>query len=463
MVVGFQVAEIHCTEAHLHVKTLFRMFTEKIDNCMDSHVHWLATGEHAGRLLLGGLGCAEDVAQLKISPHHYRGEWLTGFGWDQNRWPNKSFPTKEILDRIFPDVPVAFSRADGHATWVNSQALRKVGLLNARSLPHIVGGKIIVDEAGQPTGVLIDNAKNIIDAAIPSLQTNEVCAFLLKGAQIFNQAGITHIRDLSCSPEQWMESVQLDQSGLLTLAVEQFFPALEVNHFDQALQLAVQARREATANLRAQGIKIYLDGALGSEGALLSQPYCSGSGRGLSLMTDEELEGVLRITWELKFDLALHTIGDEAVDRAARVACRLWDEGLKGCLHLEHAEMIRPESLGLLKGRNVVFHMQPCHWLSDRHFVEDKLGDLKKYLFPWQALEKGGFRFDFGSDSPIEPPSVADNLQALEDSAARFVPKLQGDPLQYHQHLDKTWTPNTYTVFKNGVAEQVVFRSRNLF
>src|SRR5438552_3156350 len=106
------------------------MMLWEIPRCYDSHTHLLATGMMQKGLSLFHLKSADEVAQLKIELHHFRGDWLVGFGWDQNKWPDRKLPTRQILDQIFPDFPVAFSRADGHATWLNSKALELAGYLN---------------------------------------------------------------------------------------------------------------------------------------------------------------------------------------------------------------------------------------------------------------------------------------------------------------------------------------------
>ncbi|MCB0385523.1 MAG: amidohydrolase family protein, partial [Bdellovibrionales bacterium] len=230
----------------------------------------------------------------------------------------------------------------------------------------------------------------------------------------------------------------------------------------KALHLAKRARAENIPLVRAKGIKIYYDGALGSEGALISADYPSGSGRGLELLKKSELQNLLQQTWENKFDLAIHTIGDEAVHRVVLAADELWDRGHQGHLHLEHVEMLRPETVEKMVGRTITCHMQPCHWLSDRRWLEDKLGPLLRYVFPWRLLQENEIAFDFGSDSPIEEPSLRSNLLALDESAVQGVPPLLGSALNYHSHPDKTWVPNTFSHFEDGGVVSVVFKGTHL-
>jgi predicted amidohydrolase YtcJ len=438
-----------------------------VSNCYDSHVHWLATGQVATSWRLHHLKSALDISRETLKPSYFRGEWLVGFGWDNNLWPGGEFPHRSALDKLFPNFPVALSRADGHAVWVNSVALQRLGMLGAKGrekgyIPPVVGGRIVLDDSGSPTGILIDLAKSLVDALIPHINRQQVKSFLLKGMQEFNRAGITHIRDMSCSEEQWTEVVHLAEAELLTMAVEQTFSAENPNDFEAALDLAIRARRQNLALVRAQSIKIYCDGALGSEGALLSCDYQSGSGRGLELLSKSDLQGFMHLAWESGFDLAVHTIGDEAAHRVILAAQGVWEKGIKGKLHLEHAQMLRPETIFQMPVDSVTCHLQPCHWLSDRKWLRKKLGSLYPHAFPWRALQEAGIPFFFGSDSPIEKPSIQNTLLALEESPHEGIPKLFGDPLLYHSHPDGTWVPSCFSQFTNGIPTSVVFKGVHL-
>jgi predicted amidohydrolase YtcJ len=433
-----------------------------LKNCYDSHVHWLATGEHSQRLVLSEMKDPGDIKDLPVLPNHRRGEWIVGWGWDQNNWDPAIFPNRQILDEVFPKHPAAFTRADGHALWVNSAALLKLTNVDLQKFPvNQKNGRILRDDQGDPTGILIDHAMALINDLIPAPTASEIRHSLLEGVRVFNRNGFTHIRDLSCSENQWNQSVLLEQRKELTLAVEQYFDADPIDHYECALQLAKQARQEKTVLLRPKGIKVYYDGALGSEGALLSHPYRSGQS-GLRLMTIEQFKEVTIKTWEEKFDLAIHVIGDQAAHEVAFAACDLWNQGYSGCLHLEHAEMMRPETIHLLRNRDVICHMQPCHWLTDRKWLHHKVQDLSKYAFPWAQLEQEKISFDFGSDSPIEPPRLMATIEGMIDSSSRGVQTLQTDPLLYHEHPDHHWTPDTFTEIENGIPFSVQFLGRRL-
>lgn len=440
------------------------MFSGTIINCYDSHLHWLATGQWSQQLSLHNMKTPEEILTKKIEAHHQMGEWVLGFGWDQNQWPGQQFPSRELLDQWCPNQPVALSRVDGHALWVNTMALKKAGLPTgkAESIQDPQGGKFLKDEKGQLTGVMIDTAKFLVETKIPQATDREIRRDLLKATQILNHAGFTHIRDLSCNPQQWSESIRLDDSGLLTLAVEQFFSADDPKDFDKALDLAKQAKKTHTKHLRPVGLKIYMDGAIGSEGAWMSQAYPSGSGHGLILLKDHELAGFMKQSFENDFDIAVHTLGDEAVDRVVSVAMKVKEEGYQGRLHLEHVEVIRPETVQKMKTINCVAYMQPCHWLSDSAWLKEKIGSLAQYAFPWRALQENEIPFFFGSDSPIEPVSLQRNEDAILQSAQKGIPKLLGDMATYHSHPDRGWPANCYSTFANGQVKEVVFNGEHI-
>ncbi len=439
------------------------MFSGRISNCYDSHVHFTATGEIPLRLNLRHLKAPVQIADLKIESHHFRSGWLIGFGWDQSAWEQP--PHRRFLDEVFGETPVVLSRVDGHVYWVNSAVLKKMGWLDfdgrlSGPLPQVVGGEIGVDKSGVPTGLLVDTAKQHLDPLIPEITANEMQTYLLSALRTFHQNGFTHIRDMSCSELQWNELVKLEASGLLTLAIEQTFSAETPEEFDGAIQLAKRAMRLPLKRVRPHAIKVYYDGALGSDGAYLSQPYGHIRERkeyGFRLMNEKEIQECLRRSWELPLPLAVHTIGDQAAHEVVSAAIELWDQGIQGSLFLEHAEVLRSDTIALMKGRPLVCFLQPCHWLDDRQWLREKLDSLLEFAFPWRALEEAKIPFFFGSDSPISRPSLIDNWRALGESAPWGIPPLQNTAEIYHTHPDPTWIPNCYTLIEDGVVKQVIF------
>jgi predicted amidohydrolase YtcJ len=432
----------------------------RIEACYDSHVHWAATGEFNGRLRLDHLRAPSDVAALTTEHAHFRGDWLLGFGWDDNKWTER--PHRKFLDDKFPGVPVAFSRCDGHALWVNSEALKRAGLWTQGGPAETAGGRVERDADGWPTGILVERATDVVHKLIPAPAAFEIRRQLLKGVQIFNEAGFTHIRDMTCNESQWVEALKLDESGLLTLAVEEYFWLKRIDDLESTLTLALTAHAAQSENLRVKGLKIFLDGALGSESAWLSRCYHGSDKSGLVLWEKAAVREVLTRCWQSRLEPALHAIGDQAVAWLIDLALELKGQGHHGPLHIEHAELIRPETIAKMKELTVVCHMQPAHWLSDQHWLKNKIGDLAEFAFPWRRLQEADIAFDFGSDSPIEPASLSRTFQALRESAEAGVPRLLGLPTSHMSHHDLAWVPNSFTLLEGEHPRQVVFRGEHI-
>jgi len=299
-----------------------------------------------------------------------------------------------------------------------------------------------------------------IEKLIPKPSRRQIGEALVLGMQIFNKNGVTHIRDMTCDLDQWQEKAKLDRE--LTLAVEQYFSSENPKNYTQAIKLALEAKKENLQNIRVKGVKIFFDGALGSEGALISGNYKSCRHNGLKLIDEKLLKEIMIDVWSEGLDLAVHVIGDEACDLVMKAACDVWEFADRGVLHLEHAEMVRPETIIMMKNRRVICHMQPCHYLSDRSFLSKKLGGQFKYLFPWGLLEKTGVEFHFGSDSPIEPPLVPRNFLALSEARSDGICGISSDPKRHHEHSDLLWTPNTWSEFEGDHVNSVNFRGKKI-
>ena len=413
---------------------------------------------------LWDLQAPADVQKLNLHPRFYRQEWLLGFGWDQHRFPHHSYPTRFDLDAVFPSTPVAFSRADGHALWVNTKALEVTGLLRPVqewNLP--AGAEALADERGLPTGILIDRAMELIFTAVPQDSLAQKKKDLLEACASYNRAGFTHLRDMSGDESQWQALCELEAEKALTLYVDQNFTFERAEDFTKAFDLALRARRESHSHLKPRGLKFYVDGALGSEGALLSRPYPGGSHRGLQLWSFEQIQEWMQKAWEQNLEMSIHAIGDEASFIVAKAARQTWDRGVHGVLNLEHAEVVRPETFDLLQGIPTVFHMQPCHWNSDRRWLRKKLGSLYAHVFPWAKARERGLQVLWGSDSPIEKPSLFDNQFALEHSPAEDILAYPGEWWRPHVHPNSGWGAGCQTLIENGHVVRVDFDGRILF
>lgn len=440
------------------------MFLE-IPRLYDSHTHFLATGQVARGLNLFALKSAAAISEIPLQKSFFRGEWLVGFGWDENRWVGAKLPIRQDLDRVFPDFPVFLSRADGHSSWLNSKALEKLGWLNltAEQLPNPEGGVIVRDEKGFPTGILKDAAHMAVFEKLPPFSSEQIRDFLSASVEVFNSAGFTHIRDMSCSLEQWQILHELEDQNKFSLAYEGNFTAEGIADVERALRDCLSAKKSESKRLRASGLKIFFDGSLGSETAWLSKPYhgLPSGPQGYATWKVEDVKVALRQTWENRLEFSVHTIGDEAVHQIVKAAREVSAQGLVGRLNLEHVQLIRPETVILMKPLHLRCHMQPCHWLSDRTWLAEKTGSLFSHCFPWEALRAAQIPLSFGSDSPIETPSFFNNQKAVEDSSHHGIKKFRGEVSAFHSHPDKNFM-DSITRFEDENTSEILIEGQSL-
>lgn len=435
----------------------------KISNCYDSHTHFWATGLVESGLKLNQLRHAEDINTIEIKKNYFRDKWITGFGWDQNNWSDKKFPHKKILDKAFPSTPVFLSRTDGHASWINTEAIRelKKNGYNFENDPH--GGIIDRDENGELTGLLFDQAHINALMKLPDFNDNQHHEFFQTSQKIFNKSGFTHIRDLSMNLKYWNILRKMEDAKALTVCLDAFITVESLVDLDLTLQTIKQIKEDQSGQLRLHGVKIFIDGSLGSKTAFLSESYLTSNNKGILIWSKEDIKILLKKVWQMNYQVAIHTIGDQAADIAVQAAREISAEGVLGRLHLEHVQILRHETIQLMKPLHITCHLQPCHWLSDHSWLKETISEnLVKNLFQWELLRKNKIPFFFGSDSPIEKPSLFNNVKALKESEKQGIPKLNSDWKLYHTHPDSNWM-NSTTEFSNDEITQVYFNGTALF
>ena len=421
----------------------------------------MATGQTSLGLSLQDLKSASDIKNKIIKPEYFQGHWITGFGWDQYSWPDAALPTKEILDTVFPDTPVFLSRVDGHASWLNSAALSELQKNNYDFSRDPVGGKIERDARGNPTGVLFDQAHIQALLKIPFYSTAQTVLHIKESLRLFNQAGFTHIRDLSMNSSTAHILHDLYQKNELTACLDAFIPVENVGDLQRGLTEFEKCKSLPNPFLRIHGLKVFVDGSLGSGTAFISQPYLGTSNRGLMAWSFEEIRTAIHFCWSRKLEVAFHVIGDSAVENVVKAAREIAASGILGKLHLEHVQLLRPDVVNLMKPLHVHCHMQPCHWLSDKKWLKTKIGDLTAYLFQWELLRKNKIPISFGSDSPIEPTSLIRNWAALKDTEVHGIPRLNADFKSFHAHPDASWT-HSKTIFDAEKIHEVHFNGKRI-
>lgn len=413
--------------------------------------------------MLHELKQASDVLKLPLERLHKRGHWVTGFGWNHHHWTEAVLPTKEILDTWLPDTPVMLSRVDGHASWLNSKALAELKLRGFDMSSDPIGGRIERDVRGEPTGILFDQAHIKALSMLPDFSDEAHLHFLKSAQSIFNRAGFTHVRDLSMNPFFWNLLRQMEDRRTLTVCLESFVTTESLSDLDRVLVEIKQMQKDHSQQLRLKGVKIFIDGSLGSKTAYLSQNYSGENHSGILIWPYEDIKQLIQRAWGAGQEVAIHTIGDQAVALAVRAAREVAAGGVLGRLHLEHVQVLNHETVQMMKPLHVSCYMQPCHWISDSPWLKQVLPHtLQNHLFQWELLRKNKIPFYFGSDSPIEKPSLFDNHKALRMSAEWGVPELKDDWKRYHQHPDQKWMPSVTEINDQGVL-QVNFNGEPLF
>ncbi len=433
----------------------------QIRNCFDSHTHFLATGQVHSGLRLHGVSSFDELKSIIVQPQYYQADWIVGFGWDQHKlFSSPRWPTKFELDAIFPNDPVYLSRVDGHTGWFNSRAEKKFVELGF-DFNNSVFSDHVVREDGNPIGILTDRAHVEALKILPAPTEAQFEASVVCAAQTFNRAGFTHVRDMSSSLKLWSSLDRLLEARKVSICLEGNITIEDVQELESGLTQLESLRKIKNPYLRAKGLKIFIDGSLGSKTAAISQPYLgvTPADHGQLFWTQADIEKVLRCAWQNEAELSCHVIGDQAVDLVVKAARNVSATGLLGRINLEHTQLVRPETIQNMKPLHVRCHMQPCHWLSDRLWLSSTITeDLFQNAFPWAQFLKNKISVQFGSDSPIEPPSLKNNLAAVLDLNSTRRQKLEpSEVFKLHQHPDSKWTDSVTEIAADGTVQSVLF------
>ncbi|MCI0572739.1 MAG: amidohydrolase [Myxococcaceae bacterium] len=382
-----------------------------VPGLQDAHGHLAGLGGSLVTVDLSEATSESDaVARLKQVPAtSSQGDWLTGRGWDQNDWPGKAFPTARLLDEAFPSTPVVLTRIDHHAVWVNTAALERAHITAKTQDPP--GGRILRDAKGNPTGVLVDNAMALVQAALPPLTDEQLATRLQAAFTRCAAAGLTVVHDAGMDLRTFRMLQGWDMLGRLPLRVYAMATGTGPDA-ERYLELGTTQGRRLTM----RAVKLFMDGALGSRGAALHEPYSDAPGEtGLLLLSPEELEQRARVFMEAGFQVSVHAIGDRAntlvIDTLARTQEATQTKHLRH--RVEHAQILRSEDIAKLAEAGLVASFQPTHATSDMPWAEERLGKERlKGAYAWQSVRKAGAVVALGSDFPIERPEVLPGLYA---------------------------------------------------
>ncbi len=330
------------------------------------------------------------------------GAWLIGRGWDQNDWPDKAFPAAADLDAAFPERPVWLYRIDGHAGWANTAAMRAIQRdLAGNWQPD--GGIIRRDAAGRPSGVLIDNAMDLMEAVRPPMDEATAERALVLGMQAAVEHGLTGVHDAGIPLEELRRYQRLADQGQVPLRI---YAMADGNK--AALQFLCRngLYRHPSGRLQMRAVKLYADGALGSRGAAMLEDYSDDHGnRGLMVMSAEELAVAPDKAHRCGVQVATHAIGDRgnrmALDAYAKVLGRDVDSDHRW--RIEHAQILSPDDVPRLAKLHVIASMQPTHATSDMPWAQDRVGPQRIVgAYAWRQVRDAGTHLALGSDFPIE-------------------------------------------------------------
>jgi len=369
---------------------------------IDAHCHLYGLGVDLESVSVRQLASEGDTvaAVAEAAKTRPAGEWLIGRGWDQNRWPGQQFPTKATLD-VIADRPVLLRRVDGHAIWVNSQALAAAKITAETKDP--AGGKILRGANGEPTGVLIDNAVELVDAIVPPPSAEVRERRIRAAARLAIAAGLTGVHEMGIDDATAAVYRKLAGANELPLRVYAYLAGDAAN-----LERVRVAPEPAVGHFVMRGVKYFSDGALGSRGARLYREYDDEAGnRGLWVTEPEKLSAAVDAAVGGGWQVAIHAIGDAAIGSVldAYLVAQKKHEGDRR-LRIEHLQMIELEDIPRVVESKAIASMQPTHATSDMPWAEQRIGANRiKGAYAWRTMLDKGVPLAAGSDFPVEEVS----------------------------------------------------------
>ncbi|WP_338241100.1 amidohydrolase [Aurantiacibacter hainanensis] len=403
--------------------------TREIDYRVDGEGRVVVPGFVDGHLHLMGIGLGTlvldlsetnslDEALSRIAAYaaaYPDRPWIIGRGWNQERWGLGRFPTAAELDEVVSDRPVWLERVDGHAGWGNTLALEAGNVDAATTDPS--GGRIErIAGSREPSGVLVDAAMGMVDDAVPPPLPEDRDIALYNAQRLLLRHGVTAVSDMGTSVEDWMTFRRAGDAGRLQLRIMSYADSV-----DSMLLIGGPAPTQwlYEDRLRLNGVKLYLDGALGSRGALLQEDYADDHGnRGLPLLSGTQLRNLMSRAALDNFQPAIHAIGD-AANAEALAAIEELSRDYDGDRRwrIEHAQIVDPADLPRFGEHGIIASMQPVHQTSDMFMAEARLGeDRLGGAYAWRSILEAGGALAFGTDAPVEP---VDPLAGLAVAVSR--------------------------------------------
>lgn len=364
---------------------------------IDAHAHFVGYGQSLFMVNLYGAASWDEVVSRvqAFAKEHPTEKWIKGRGWDQNKWPGKIFPTNEKLNELFPGTPVILSRIDGHAAIVNQKALDMAGVVANQQLQ---GGEIGMKD-GKLTGILIDNAVDLVTSKMGANTTDDYVKWLTAAEKNCFAAGLTTVADCGLMYNDVQTIDGLQKEGKLNMQLYVMLSDDTANY-----KRYLYNKPYKTDKLFVKGIKVYADGALGSRGACLLHPYSDQKDWSGFLLKDANyFDSLAKVIAKTDFQMCTHAIGDSA----NRVVLQIYNRALPANndkrWRIEHAQVISANDISLFGQKNTIPSVQPTHATSDMYWAEERLGkDRIKTAYDYKQLLLQNGWIPLGTDFPVE-------------------------------------------------------------
>ena len=362
----------------------------------DAHAHFVGYAETLRTASLVGSKSWDQILSLvkEFASTHPEG-WIVGHGWDQNDWENKTFPDNKVLNALFPDRPVLLTRIDGHAAIANQKALEKAKITAGQPL---VGGKVVVKN-GVITGLLIDNAVDLVSKAIPAITAEEFTRVITQAQQNCLAVGLTSLTDCGLDHPVVEQLQKLQQDNLLKLRLNVMLSDKPDNYrFAETKGMILEDR------LQVRSFKVYGDGALGSRGACLLHPYDDDKDNvGFLLSNPAHFDSVANWCATKGWQMNTHAIGDSGNRTILQIYGRYLQPANDKRWRIEHAQVVNENDLTLFGKYGVIPSVQPTHATSDMYWAEKRLGATRiKTAYAYQQLLAQNQWMPLGTDFPVE-------------------------------------------------------------
>ena len=406
-----------------------------IPGLIDSHIHLLSYSLGLSRIDLHEVPTLQE-AQRRVASRMAQarpGEWIRGAGWNCNLWGDGSFPHRGDLDAVSPANPAALSSKDGHAVWINSRAIEMAHI--TAQTPDPPGGRIRRDPSGEPTGILLENATDLIYDLIPPPSLEEAVAACKRGLASLHRVGLTGVHD--CEDELALRALQaLRQRGDLSLRITMHIPA---DHLDAAIALGL---RDGLGDewVRVYGVKAFADGALGPRSAWMLSPFeTDPTNTGIPTLEPEALHELVHKANSAGLSVAVHAIGDAANRAVLDAIAAAPQPPMRN--RIEHVQLLHPADVPRLAQLGVIASMQPIHATSDMRIADLHWGKRSATSYAWRSLLDAGTHLAFGSDAPVEDPSP---LQGIHAAVTRRRPDGSPGPQGWYPEQRITATEAVY-------------------